>query len=253
MVRSPWTLLWPRTGQTPAPGRPMWPPQHQAVDDLADRRDRVPVLGQAHRPAGDDRVGLHDHASRLADRLPCAGRWRRRPRPSRAPARWVAQARRSRRSCFDELVVDETAAADPPGVASAASRISRLIAWKRARSPLIRTWRKRSASSVPRPSMPDGRCGLRKRISPASGSGLIATIRAPRRLRLLERAQHARVVGAGVLADDQQQVGVRRCPRARPMPLPMPIVSVRAQPLDSWHMFEQSGRLLVPKLRANSW
>ena len=26
MVRSPWTLEWPRTGQAPAPGRPMLPP-----------------------------------------------------------------------------------------------------------------------------------------------------------------------------------------------------------------------------------
>jgi hypothetical protein len=25
MVRSPCTLLWPRTGQAPAPSRPMWP------------------------------------------------------------------------------------------------------------------------------------------------------------------------------------------------------------------------------------
>ena len=32
----------------------------------------------------------------------------------------------------------------------------------------------------------------------------------------------------------------------RTVPLPMPIVSVSATPLDSWHMFEQSGRLLVP-------
>ncbi len=31
------------------------------------------------------------------------------------------------------------------------------------------------------------------------------------------------------------------------VPLPMPIVSPRATPLDSWHMFEQSGRLLVPE------
>ena len=30
------------------------------------------------------------------------------------------------------------------------------------------------------------------------------------------------------------------------VPLPMPIVSDSPQPLDSWHMFEQSGRLLVP-------
>ena len=30
------------------------------------------------------------------------------------------------------------------------------------------------------------------------------------------------------------------------MPLPMPIVSLSATAVDSWHMFEQSGRLLVP-------
>ncbi len=37
------------------------------------------------------------------------------------------------------------------------------------------------------------------------------------------------------------------------LPLPIPIVSVRALPLDSWHMFEQSGRLLVPQARTNAW
>ncbi len=37
------------------------------------------------------------------------------------------------------------------------------------------------------------------------------------------------------------------------VPLPMPIVSVSATPLDSWHMFEQSGRLFVPSARTNSW
>ena len=37
------------------------------------------------------------------------------------------------------------------------------------------------------------------------------------------------------------------------VPLPMPIVSPSATPLDSWHMFEQSGRLLVPNARTNSW
>ena len=31
------------------------------------------------------------------------------------------------------------------------------------------------------------------------------------------------------------------------------IESVSAVPEDSWHMFEQSGRLLVPKRRTNSW
>ena len=39
----------------------------------------------------------------------------------------------------------------------------------------------------------------------------------------------------------------------RTLPLPMPMVSVSAEPQDSWHMLEQSGRLLVPKARAKSW
>ena len=37
------------------------------------------------------------------------------------------------------------------------------------------------------------------------------------------------------------------------LPLPIPIVSVSAEPEDSWHMFEQSGRLLVPNARTSSW
>ena len=37
------------------------------------------------------------------------------------------------------------------------------------------------------------------------------------------------------------------------VPLPTPSVSRRATPLDSWHMSEQSGRLLVPNWRTNSW
>ena len=37
------------------------------------------------------------------------------------------------------------------------------------------------------------------------------------------------------------------------VPLPMPSVSVRADPDDSWHMFEQSGRLFVPSPRTSSW
>ena len=35
--------------------------------------------------------------------------------------------------------------------------------------------------------------------------------------------------------------------------LPMPIVCVSARVVDSWHMFEQSGRLFVPSERTSSW
>ena len=97
---------------------------------------------------------------------------------------------------------------------------------------------------MPRPRAARASAGCLNRISPASGSGLIATMRAPA-LGLLERREHARVVGARVLADDEDQVGLREVVE-RHVPLPTPIVSPERTPLDSWHMFEQSGRLLVP-------
>jgi hypothetical protein len=36
-------------------------------------------------------------------------------------------------------------------------------------------------------------------------------------------------------------------------PLPMPIESGRPTLVGSWHMFEQSGKLLVPTRRPSSW
>ena len=36
------------------------------------------------------------------------------------------------------------------------------------------------------------------------------------------------------------------------VPLPVPRAAVNARPLASWHMLEQSGKLLVPNSRANN-
>ena len=36
------------------------------------------------------------------------------------------------------------------------------------------------------------------------------------------------------------------------VPLPTPMLSGSATLVDSWHMLEQSGKLLVPKARANT-
>jgi hypothetical protein len=71
-------------------------------------------------------------------------------------------------------------------------------------------------------------------------------------LCLLQNRQHPRMVGARVLPGDDDQVGeldVLDGDRS----LPIPIDSVSAEPEDSWHMLEQSGRLLVPKQRTSSW
>ena len=37
------------------------------------------------------------------------------------------------------------------------------------------------------------------------------------------------------------------------VPLPTPILSGRPTLVGSWHMFEQSGKLFVPKRRTNNW
>ena len=134
------------------------------------------VLGEAHRPADDDPVAPGDEVDEAVDVVAVeAGggqqvvgvELRRGARP----------ARRSPSQCsVEERVVEHGA----PG----ASRPTRrwLTSWNRARSAPTRIWRKRSASAVPRPTSPAARCGFLNRSSPASGSGLIATTRAPRRL-----------------------------------------------------------------------
>ena len=62
-------------------------------------------------------------------------------------------------------------------------------------------------AAVP-PTMPWGVCGFLKRTRPASGSGLTAMILRAVCLGLLQGGEHPGVVGARVLADDDDQVGL---------------------------------------------
>jgi hypothetical protein len=62
--------------------------------------------------------------------------------------------------------------------------------------------------------------------------------------------------GPGSLAPDvaPQQQHVDDLPdRVHAVLMPVPSAACRARPLASWHMFEQSGRLLVPNSRTHSW
>ena len=69
--------------------------------------------------------------------------------------------------------------------------------------------------------------------------------------RLAQRFEHARVVGAGVLAKYEDRIGVVEIfQRYRALTDTDGFGEGAAA---SWHMFEQSGKLLVPKLRPNSW
>ena len=92
-------------------------------------------------------------------------------------------------------------------IAAAVEQAGWFRSWNRARSPLTRTCRNRSASSVPRAEdaahplrvLEADQARLRQRVDGDDA-------RAPL-LRPLERREHPRVVGARVLADDDQQVG----------------------------------------------
>ena len=104
----------------------------------------------------------------------------------------------------DEVVREQRAARG-----ASSSSISFMMPLNSATSPLTRTGRNRHAICVPWPSSDSGFCGFLNRIIPVSGSGLTLTILQPLRRRLLQLGQHARVAGAGVLADDEDAVGVR--------------------------------------------
>ncbi len=117
---------------------------------------------------------------------------------------------------------------------------------------MTRICRYSSASAVPRPSSPDGRCGFLNRIRPASGSGFTATIRAPLRLAFSSAVSMRGWFVPGFWPTTTIRSAVWMSSSVT-LPLPMPMVCVSATPDDSWHMFEQSGRLFVPYARTNSW
>ena len=106
---------------------------------------------------------------------------------------------------------------------------------------------------MPRPASPRTVCGLRNLPNPASGIGLIATIRAPRRFASSSAVSIRGWLVPGFCPAMTIRSAYWAMSSRLTVPLPMPIVADRAAPEDSWHMFEQSGRLLVPSRRASSW
>ena len=125
-------------------------------------------------------------------------------------------------------------------------------AWNSARSPLIRTGRWRSASWTPEPTHPRGRCGFLNPTSPASFSGLMAMILAPRPLASSSADSIRGWLVPGFWPAKISSFAAWTSSRVT-LALPMPIDSASAMLVDSWHMLEQSGRLLVPYARTNSW
>ncbi len=56
--------------------------------------------------------------------------------------------------------------------------------------------------------MCSGSCGFWKRIRPVSSSGLTLTILQPLRAAFCNSRQHPRMIGARILADDEDRVGM---------------------------------------------
>ena len=100
--------------------------------------------------------------------------------------------------------------------------------------------------------MPLGVWGFSKRMRPASGSGFTAMIFAPRSFAfssaLNMRGWFVPGFCPATISRSASCMSV-----IETVPLPMPRVWVSADPLDSWHMLEQSGRLFVPSPRTSNW
>ena len=89
-------------------------------------------------------------------------------------------------------------------------------------------------------------------MSPGSGNGLTAMMVAPLRFAFSSATSMRGWLLPGFCPATISRSALWMS-SIETVPLPMPIVSVRAEPLDSWHMFEQSGRLFVPMPRTSSW
>ena len=90
------------------------------------------------------------------------------------------------------------------------------------------------------------------RTRPASRSGLIEMILAPLRLAI-SSAESIRGWLVPGFCPARTISSASWTSSSVTLALPIPIDSASAMLVDSWHMFEQSGRLLVPNARTNSW
>ncbi len=116
----------------------------------------------------------------------------------------------------------------------------------------MRTARCWSAIAVPDPTTPLAFWGFLNRTRPASLSGLTARILAP----FFLASSSAVSIRGWLVPGFWPAMTIRSALSTSSKEtdaLPMPITSARPTEVDSWHMLEQSGRLLVPKARTKSW
>ncbi len=241
IVRSPCTLLWPRTGHTPAPGRPTLP--------RSSRKLTTSLMVGTECLCWVSPIAQHTMVRREARTISKARSMSARASPV-ARSVWSQSAAQAVAANSSKPCV--CARTNSSSTAPSASRIIRFRARNRAWSPPSLTWRKRSVSGVPPSARPRAVCGFLNRSRPASGSGLTMMTRAPPALAFSSALSIRGWLVPGFCPATMIRSAWYRSSSST-LPLPTPSVSVSAEPDDSWHMLEQSGRLLVPNSRAKSW
>ena len=178
--------------------------QQQEVDDLADGGDRVLVLGQAHRPADDDaprtpapwRAACSISLARQAGGAPA-------PRPSRRRGRRAANS--SKPWCARSM---KSWSSTVPGAASSASSSSRLSAPEQRQVAAEPDLQEQVGERGAAAGQPRGRLRVLEPLEPGLGQRVDGDDPRAAALGLLQRGEHPRVVGARVLAGDDDQVGL---------------------------------------------
>ena len=152
IVRSPWTLLCPRMGDAPAPGRPMLPRSSRKLTISRMVATALLVLGQPHRPADDDAVVR----PRRGPPTPRSSRG-----SGRCATRWSAQSRA--RPGADGFVVAVGVVVDEVAVDRAALAPAALLSAGEERQVAVEAHR----TGVRRPSW----CRRRRHRAPTAGCG----------------------------------------------------------------------------------
>ena len=202
MVRSPCTLLWPRTGQTPAPGLPMLPRSMRKL--TISRMVGTPCLCWVSPIAQQTMIVLaartRSPTSSISSRVS--------PVASRMSSQVTLRACSAKSSkpvvcVVDEVVVQHRAGVGVLGLQE--QQVQRLEEGEVAAGPDLQELVGDGGAAA------DDSAGLLRVLEPHQaglGQRVDGDDVAAVALGLLQRGEHARVVGARVLAHDEDQVGV---------------------------------------------
>lgn len=136
--------------------------------------------------------------------------------------------------------------------AASRSKITFIIPFRIARSPPIFTCTNSLEILVePKVAIWTTSCGSAKRIRARSGMGLMVTMGTPR-LRASTRLVIMRGLLVPVFWPMTKIASACSKSAMTTVPLPMPMAGCRPRLVGSWHMFEQSGKLLVPNSRTKT-